>query len=240
MFANQSMITLPQSQVAESAPASRSCNDLSARPLYQLCKRIVDFVSSGVLLVICAPIWLLLALMIKLDSKGPVFFVQPAVGYKEREFLLYKFRSMFPNSQQSDHFADIERNFHRSEPTGADSNGPIFKTALTDESRITRAGRFLRRTSLDELPQIWNVLRGDMSFIGPRPALPYEARLYKEWQKQRFLVRPGLTGLYQVTARNRVPIDEMIHLDLDYIRRQSLWLDLKILLKTPAAMLSGL
>lgn len=240
MFANQSMITLPQSQVAESAPASRACNGVSARPLYQLCKRIVDFVSSGVLLVICAPIWLLLALLIKLDSKGPVFFVQPAVGYKEREFLLYKFRSMFPNSQQSDHFADVERNFHRNEPTAADSKGPVFKTALTDESRITRAGRFLRRTSLDELPQIWNVLRGDMSFIGPRPALPYEARLYKEWQKQRFLVRPGLTGLYQVTARNRVPIDEMIHLDLEYIRRQSLWLDLKILLKTPAAMLSGL
>src|SRR5438270_5720256 len=240
MFANPLMSILPQPQIAESATATRGRNSVPARPLYQLCKRIVDFALSAVLFVILAPVWLVLALLIKLDSKGPVFFVQPALGYKEREFLLYKFRSMFPNSQQSDHFADVEQNFHRSEPTGADSKGPIFKTALTDESRITRVGRFLRRTSLDELPQIWNVLRGDMSFVGPRPALPYEARLYKEWQKQRFLVRPGLTGLYQVTARNRVPIDEMIHLDLEYIRRQSLWLDFKILLKTPAAMLSGL
>lgn len=240
MFANRWMSTLPTPQVTEIPADAPADNSMSVRPLYQLAKRTVDFALSIVLLVIFAPMWLVLAFLIKMDSKGPVFFIQPAMGYKEKEFLLYKFRSMLPNSRQSEHFADVERNFHRGEPTGSDSKGSIFKTALTDKSRITRVGRFLRRTSLDELPQIWNVFRGEMSFIGPRPALPHEARLYEDWQKQRFLVRPGLTGLYQVTARNRVPINDMIQLDLEYIRQQSLWLDFKILLRTPAAMLSGL
>ena len=210
------------------------------RRVYQMFKRIFDVMLSGLLLVLLSPVWLVLMVLIKLDSKGPVFFVQPVIGKNGATFFQYKFRSMLPNSRTFDHVADVERNFRNQQPTAADDKGPIFKTALVDQGRITRVGRFLRRTSLDEFPQIWNVLRGDMSFVGPRPSLPYEAQLYEDWQKQRFLVRPGLTGLYQVSARNRVPIEEMIRIDLEYVRRESLFLDLKILLKTPAAMLSGI
>lgn len=207
--------------------------------MYRACKRAFDFVLSGFLLVLLTPVWLVIALLIKLDSKGPVFYVHSVVGRHGIEFPMYKFRSMLPNSRRDDHTADLERNFLTREPTAVDGKGPIFKTALTDQSRITRVGRFLRRSSLDELPQVWNVFRGDMSFVGPRPSLPDEVRLYNEQQKGRFAVRPGITGLYQVTARNRVPIEDMIRLDLEYVSRQSLWLDVKILLKTPVAMASG-
>jgi lipopolysaccharide/colanic/teichoic acid biosynthesis glycosyltransferase len=133
------------------------------------------------------------------------------------------------------------RNYSEGRATAVDEQGrPVFKTAFVDASRITRVGAFLRRSSLDEAPQFWNVLRGEMSVVGPRPALPYEAELYDEGQRRRFSVKPGLTGLYQVSARNRVPIGEMVRLDLEYAERQSLWLDLIIMAKTPVAMFSGI
>lgn len=234
------MSSLPQPPVAEKLAPAELETGLAAKPVYQVCKRLLDLALSGTLLVLLTPLWLLFAILIKLDSKGPVFYVQTAVGRGGTEFLMYKFRSMLPNSRREEHVADLERNFLSREPTSADDKGPIYKTAITDQTRITRMGRFLRRFSLDELPQLWNVFRGEMSFIGPRPPLPEEARLYNEWQKQRFAVRPGITGLYQVTARHRVPIEEMLRMDVEYVRRQSLGMDFKILLKTPAAMLSGL
>jgi lipopolysaccharide/colanic/teichoic acid biosynthesis glycosyltransferase len=117
---------------------------------------------------------------------------------------------------------------------------PVYKTALVDQKRITRVGRLLRKSSLDELPQLWNIFRGDMSLVGPRPALPREVALYEQWQMQRFVVKPGLTGLYQVSARNHVPIDGMIRIDLQYIRSESFWADLRIILRTPFAMFRGL
>jgi lipopolysaccharide/colanic/teichoic acid biosynthesis glycosyltransferase len=227
------------SQVTEGLTAGER-DKLPAKPVYEIGKRIFDLVLSGVLLVLLAPVWLALAILIKLDSRGPVYYTQSVLGRDGAEFTMYKFRSMAPNSRREDHTADLERNFFERKPTGRDEKGAIFKTVLTDESRITRVGRWLRRTSLDELPQMWNVLRGEMSLVGPRPALPEEAKLYDESQRARFAVRPGLTGLYQVTSRHRVPIEEMIQMDLEYVRRQSFWLDCKILLKTPAAMLSGI
>jgi lipopolysaccharide/colanic/teichoic acid biosynthesis glycosyltransferase len=234
------MSSLPSPPTVEKlAPAELEASPAPAL-LYQVGKRIFDVILSGFLLVLLAPVWLVLAALIKLDSMGPVFYVQSVVGRNGTEFLMYKFRSMLPNSRGEDHTADLERNFLSGEPTAADEIGPIYKTALTDQSRITRVGRFLRRTSLDELPQVWNVFRGDMSLVGPRPALPEEARMYSEAQRARFRVRPGITGLYQVTGRNRVPIEEMIRMDLEYIGQQSMWLDFKILLKTPLAMLSGM
>ncbi|PYX63268.1 MAG: hypothetical protein DMG74_17650 [Acidobacteria bacterium] len=234
------MSSLPPPQVAEQSALRDLPVTFHAKPVYQVCKRMLDVVVSGVFLVLLTPVWLVLAILIKLDSTGPVFFVHPAVGRSGSEFVLYKFRSMLPASHIPDHIAHVESNLRRGESTCSDRMGPIFKTALTDQSRITRIGRFLRCTSLDELPQVWNVFRGDMSLVGPRPALPYEARLYDEWQKQRFMVKPGMTGWYQVTARNRVPIQEMIRLDLEYVRNQSMALDLKILLRTPVAMFSGM
>jgi lipopolysaccharide/colanic/teichoic acid biosynthesis glycosyltransferase len=148
---------------------------------------------------------------------------------------------MHVGSQRADHRADIVRNLQQETPTAFDKNGnPVFKTALVDGKRITRVGRTLRHSSLDELPQLWSVFVGDMSLVGPRPSLPWEAALYTEEQNGRFAVKPGMTGLYQVTARNRVSIGEMIRIDLQYVRSRSLWLDLKILAKTPVAMFKGL
>jgi lipopolysaccharide/colanic/teichoic acid biosynthesis glycosyltransferase len=225
-------------QVAEMLTQEK-VDRLPKQPVYQASKRILDFLLSVLLLVLLAPLWLVLLILIKLDSKGPAYYTQSVVGLNGAEFTMYKFRSMVPNSRREDHTVDLERNFLERIPTGSDEKGPIYKTALTDRSRITRIGRLLRRLSLDELPQLWNVVRGEMSLVGPRPALPEEARLYDDAQKGRFAVRPGMTGLYQVTARHRVPIEEMIRMDLEYIQEQSFWLDCKILLKTPIAMLGG-
>lgn len=216
---------------------------LEIRPgiAYRAWKRSLDVVLSVLLIVLLAPLWLLIAILIKLDSRGPIFFVQRAVGLGAREFRLVKFRSMRPGSQRADHHADLVRNLRQETPTAFDKDGkPVFKTALVDGKRITRVGRILRCTSLDEIPQLWSVLMGDMSLVGPRPSLPWETALYDETQRRRFAVKPGMTGLYQVTARNRVPIAEMIRIDLRYVRGQSFWLDLKILVNTPLAMFRGI
>jgi lipopolysaccharide/colanic/teichoic acid biosynthesis glycosyltransferase len=213
---------------------------LRGRSVYQVCKRVCDVVLALVLGVLLLPLWVFVALLIRSDSPGPVLFVIRAVGQNGREFLLYKFRSMHPLRRPDAERADVVENLLHRAPTTFIDGKPVYKTALVDATRITRIGRFLRQTSLDEFPQLWNILRGDLSFVGPRPSLPDEVALYEEWQKQRLLVPQGLTGLYQVTARNRVPIEEMIRIDLDYIRNRSFCLDLKILCKTPYAMLSGL
>lgn len=208
---------------------------------YRFIKRTLDLLISVAFLFLLLPLWLLIAVLIKLDSRGPVVFSNRVVGKDGRNFTLYKFRSMRPASNQDDHRLDVKRNLLEGRPTTEDDKGrPVFKTALVDASRITRVGKFLRRTSLDEAPQFWNVLRGEMSVVGPRPALPYEAELYDQAQRRRFAVKPGLTGLYQVSARNRVPISEMVRLDLEYAERQSLGLDLLIMAKTPMAMFSGI
>jgi lipopolysaccharide/colanic/teichoic acid biosynthesis glycosyltransferase len=213
---------------------------LHGRRVFQVCKRCFDFLLALVMLVFLLPLWVLLAVLIKIDSRGSILFVNRAVGQCGREFRLYKFRSMHPRKRSDVERAEAAGNILNGAPTTYLGGKPVYKTALADQARITRVGRFLRRTSLDELPQLWNILRGDLSFVGPRPSLPDEVSLYREWQKQRLLVPQGLTGLYQVTARNRVPIEEMIRIDLEYIRRRSFWMDLKILCKTPRAMLSGL
>jgi len=196
---------------------------------------------SVVFLVLLLPLWLVIAILIKLDSRGPVLFRNVVLGRDEQRFMLYKFRTMHLALNTEDHRQDVRRNFTEGQATAVDGKGqPIFKSALVDAKRITRIGKLLRRTSLDEAPQFWNVLCGEMSVVGPRPALPYEAELYDDVQRRRFAVKPGLTGLYQVSARNRVPITEMVRLDVEYAERQSLWLDLQIMAKTPVAMLSGI
>jgi lipopolysaccharide/colanic/teichoic acid biosynthesis glycosyltransferase len=213
---------------------------LTSRPLFDACKRCLDFLLALVMLVLLMPLWLLVAVLVKIDSRGPLLFVNRAVGQHGREFRLYKFRSMQPAAGSDVQRADVTRNIVDGTPTTYVGGKPVYKTALAESARITHVGRFLRCTSLDELPQLWNILRGDLSFVGPRPSLPDEVRQHRDWQKQRLLVPQGLTGLYQVTARNRVSIEEMIRIDLEYVRRRSFWLDFKILCKTPRAMLSGL
>jgi exopolysaccharide biosynthesis polyprenyl glycosylphosphotransferase len=201
-------------------------------------KRASDIIIAGLALVLLAPIWFLLALLIKLDSRGPVLYRQERVGMDGRIFLFLKFRTMRIDSDDSEH-REYQRRYIAGQPDTnlGDSLRPVYK--LHTDPRVTRVGRMLRRASLDELPQLLNVLRGDMSVVGPRPPIPYEVEAYALWHRKRLDMKPGMTGLWQVSGRNRLSFDEMVTLDLFYIENWSLWLDLKIMLRTLPVLLRG-
>lgn len=190
-------------------------------------KRLFDVAVSTVALLSLAPLLLTVAIAIRIESKGPVLFRQRRVGKNGRIFLVLKFRSMYPDAEQR-----LEALRQRNE-----MSGPVFK--LRDDPRVTRVGRWIRRTSIDELPQFWNVLRGDMSVVGPRPPLPSEVRQYEAWQVRRLSVRPGITCTWQVSGRNDIDFDRWMQLDLEYIDRWSLWRDFRIVLKTIPAIFNG-
>jgi exopolysaccharide biosynthesis polyprenyl glycosylphosphotransferase len=190
-------------------------------------KRAIDVVVAGLVLLVGAPLWLLVALAIKIDSRGPVFFKQQRVGKDGKLFLLYKFRSMR---------ADADRELARLRQMN-EAGGPLFK--IKADPRRTRTGKLIRRTSIDEIPQLLNVLRGEMSLVGPRPALPSEVEAYDLWERGRLEVHPGLTGLWQVRGRSQLDFDEMVLLDLYYIENWSLRLDMQILLQTLPAVVSS-
>lgn len=203
-------------------------------------KRFMDIVLSALMLLVCSPFLLAIAIAVKATSRGPVLFRQHRVGQHGRQFVFLKFRSMQMNNDQSVHSQYVTRLIAGSaERVSTNDSGPgVYK--LANDKRVTSVGKFLRRTSLDELPQFLNVLRGDMSLVGPRPPIPYELAVYQTWHRSRLLqVKPGITGLWQVTGRSRVTFDEMVRLDLQYAARWSPWLDLKILLQTPAAVFKG-
>ncbi len=215
--------------------------------LYLACKRGMDIILAGLLLILLLPPLLIIAILIKLDSRGLVIFAQERVGAKRRRFgrnavwviqnfRMYKFRSMVADADSSVHEAYI-RDFVEGRAKASEESGGEFK--LTKDPRVTRVGRILRRTSLDELPQLVNVLKGDMSLVGPRPVPPYEVACYRNGDHKRLAALPGITGLWQVAGRCRVSFEEMIRMDTEYIRNASLWLDLKILLLTIPAVLSG-
>ena len=189
--------------------------------------RALDLVATVALVLLLAPLLLLIALIIKLDSPGPVLFRQQRVGRGRRNFLVAKFRTM---QHGADH--DVHRDYMLAL---IESGTPAPK--LAGDARVTRFGAFLRRTSLDELPQLWNVLRGEMSLVGPRPPIPYEVDHYPPHWFERFLVKPGVTGLWQVSGRSEVSLEEMIELDVDYARRRSVLLNVWILLRTIPAVL---
>jgi lipopolysaccharide/colanic/teichoic acid biosynthesis glycosyltransferase len=203
-------------------------------------KRTVDLVGSATALILCSPLFLFIALAVKLTSKGPVFYRQQRVGRYGQTFTFLKFRSMFVNNDCNVHKEFVTR-LIASTPgeTKQSANGEgVFK--LTGDKRITRVGGLLRRMSLDELPQFLNVLKGEMSLVGPRPPIPYELAAYQTWHRQRLLaVKPGITGLWQVMGRSSVRFDEMVRLDLRYASTWTPWLDLKILLRTPGAVIKG-
>jgi len=203
-------------------------------------KRLIDIVGSLVGLILCLPVLVIIASAIKLTSKGPVFFKQVRLGQYGKKFTFLKFRSMYVNSDHRIHEEYVTR-FIVGVPGTEQTNGNHQKVyKLTADPRITRIGRFLRNTSLDEVPQFINVLLGDMSLVGPRPPVTYEFERYDLWHKQRLLaVKPGITGLWQVDGRSRVKFDDMVRLDIRYARSWSLWLDIKILLQTPRAVISG-
>jgi lipopolysaccharide/colanic/teichoic acid biosynthesis glycosyltransferase len=202
-------------------------------------KRVMDIIGSAILLVLLAPILAMIALAIKLSSKGPVLFEQERMGQLAARFKCLKFRTMYTNCDAKIHQAYVQQFIAGivAEQQGQ-SPEPIYK--ITNDPRITTFGRFLRKTSLDELPQLWNVLRGEMSLVGPRPPVPYEFEIYEHWHRRRvFEVMPGITGLWQVSGRSSTQFDDMVRLDLRYSQSWSLWLDIKILLATPGAVFSG-
>ena len=203
-------------------------------------KQVMDFAGSALMLMFCTPLFLMIAVAIKASSKGPVLFRQQRVGQYGRCFTFLKFRSMHPDNDHSVH-KEYATKLIAGQVEHRQSNGNgegIYK--LTNDPRITRFGKFLRRTSLDELPQLVNVLKGDMSLVGPRPAIPYELAAYQTWHRRRVLeVKPGITGLWQVTGRSSVKFDEMVRLDLRYATSWSPWLDIKILMRTPRAVIGG-
>jgi lipopolysaccharide/colanic/teichoic acid biosynthesis glycosyltransferase len=203
-------------------------------------KRFTDVAGGILLLILALPLLLVVAAAVKMTSKGPVFFRQPRVGQYGRRFTFLKFRSMYANNDPSVHREYVRKliagTAERVTPDG--KNEGVFK--LANDRRITPLGKFLRRTSLDELPQLLNVIRGDMSLVGPRPPLPYELAAYQTWHRRRLLlVKPGITGLWQVKGRSRVTFEDMVRLDLQYATAWSPWLDVKILLLTPGAVIKG-
>lgn len=213
-------------------------NRESRRKADLVLKRAIDVLGSLLILVLSLPLFAVIALAIKVASKGPVLFRQTRVGQYGRQFVLLKFRTMRAGSDPRIHREYVTRLIKNEAESDAAKKSGIYK--LTNDARITRVGRFLRRSSLDELPQILNVLKGDMSLVGPRPPIPYELDAYETWHRRRLLeARPGVTGLWQVTSRSRVRFDEMVRLDLRYATSWSLWLDLKILLLTPLAVFRG-
>jgi lipopolysaccharide/colanic/teichoic acid biosynthesis glycosyltransferase len=210
------------------------------KKLSLLTKRGMDLMGASVALVVLSPVFLIVAMIIKLTSKGPIFFRQERVGQFGSRFVFIKFRSMYVSTDAAIH-KEYVKNFIVGKTNSTAQEGSkegVYK--ITNDPRVTWIGRLLRRTSLDEIPQFWNVLKGEMSLVGPRPPIPYEIGAYDIWHRRRLLEsRPGITGLWQVHGRSKTTFDEMVRLDLQYSRMWSPMLDVKILLQTPRAVFSG-
>ena len=190
-------------------------------PIYLFFKRAMDIIGSLCGIILLSPLLIIVALAIKIeDPKGSIFFSQQRCGKDNKLFPMYKFRSMVSNAEEL-----LEELMEHNE-----MDGPVFK--IKDDPRITRVGKFIRKTSIDELPQLFNILKGDMSIVGPRPAIPHEVAEYSHYHKQRLLVKPGLTCIWQVSGRNSIGFDEWMEMDLEYIEKRNLWMDIKLIFKT--------
>ncbi|MBE6059373.1 MAG: sugar transferase [Clostridium sulfidigenes] len=188
--------------------------------IYRFSKRLLDIICSAIGLIILSPLLLIVAILIKLESRGPVIFSQDRVGLDGEIFKMYKFRSMVVNAEELKEKLEKEN----------EMSGPMFK--IKNDPRVTKVGRFIRKTSIDELPQLINVLKGDMSLVGPRPSLPKEVAKFEPWMLGRIKVKPGLTCYWQVSGRNNIDFIEWMELDLKYINERGFWLDLKLIFKT--------
>lgn len=221
---------------------------------YHIAKRLMDVTIVSLSLIVLAPLMLLLALLVKLDSSGPAIFVQKRIGarrcfdgknyyWEQVPFRIYKFRTMKVDSKANLHFEFMKAYINGDEAAlarvRAKQKAEKDKYKLTNDPRVTKIGSFLRKTSLDELPQLINVLKGEMSLVGPRPPISYEVEMYKPWHHQRLEAVQGITGLWQVEGRSSTTFDEMVKLDLDYIEKQSLWVDIKLMVVTVPAALKG-
>jgi lipopolysaccharide/colanic/teichoic acid biosynthesis glycosyltransferase len=218
------------------APASFEPADASeASTVSSAARRALDLTLAGTALFLLSPVLAAVALAIRLDSKGPTIYRQRRIGLGGREFLVNKFRSMRADADSAKH-RDYVRTLIAREDGPEETHAGLYKLAVDD--RITPVGRFIRKWSLDELPQLWNVIRGEMSLVGPRPVIPYEVDCYPDWYHLRFTVKPGLTGLWQVSGRNERTYDEMVRLDVEYAQKRTLWLDVTILARTVVVVLS--
>jgi len=206
----------------------------AAAPRLPTAKRCVDVVLAGTALILLSPVLAAVALAVRLSSPGPVLFRQERLGLGRQPFIMLKFRTMYAGGSDAGHPTYVTRLLTDASPSTG-GTAPLFK--LQCDSRVTPIGRWLRRTSLDELPQLINVLRGEMSLVGPRPALAWEAQLYREDENRRVDVLPGITGLWQVSGRSRLSMRQALALDVEYVRRRTLWLDLVILVRTIPALL---
>ncbi|HEY7292598.1 MAG TPA: sugar transferase [Vicinamibacterales bacterium] len=207
---------------------------------YDAAKRVLDIAGSLALLIALAPVFLVIAALVKLTSRGPVFFRQPRIGQHGKAFTMLKFRTMRVNADHAAHQKFVTEFINANAKGHGDQSPTDAPFKIQNDPRVTSIGRILRKTSLDELPQFWNVLIGEMSLVGPRPPIAYEVEQYKFWHSRRlFEAKPGVTGLWQVKGRSRTTFDEMVRLDLQYARTSSLLTDLKILFATPAAVFTG-
>ena len=193
--------------------------------LYEVTKRIIDIVGSFIGLIVLSPLMLIVSILIKLESKGEVIFKQKRVGLNGREFYMYKFRSMVINAEELKEQLESQN----------EMSGPMFK--IKDDPRITKVGKFIRKTSIDELPQLINVIKGDMSLVGPRPSLPKEVEKFEQWMMERLEVKPGLTCIWQISGRNNIDFEDWMKLDIKYVRERSFKLDMKLILKTVLVLL---
>lgn len=187
---------------------------------YEFFKRSIDVICSIMGLIALSPIFLIVSILIRLESKGEIIFKQKRVGLNGEEFEIYKFRSMVANAEELKEKLAEEN----------EMSGPMFK--MKDDPRITKVGKFIRKTSIDELPQLINVVKGEMSLVGPRPSLPKEVAEFEEWMNERLLVKPGLTCYWQVSGRNNIDFEDWMKLDIKYVRERNFWLDIKLILKT--------
>ena len=194
--------------------------DESKKRFYEICKRGIDIIGAGSGLLLLSPVIAIVACAVKFTSKGPIFFSQKRVGKNGKIFDMYKFRSMVVNAEELK-----EKLAHQNE-----MSGPMFK--MKDDPRVTNVGKFIRKTSLDELPQLWNVLKGDMSLVGPRPSLPKEVKQFEKWMYKRLTVKPGLTCYWQVSGRNNIDFEDWMKLDCRYVDERNLWIDIKLIFKT--------
>ena len=194
--------------------------DESKKRFYEICKRGIDIIGAGSGLILLSPVIAIVACAVKFTSKGPIFFSQKRVGKNGQLFDMYKFRSMVVNAEELK-----EKLAHQNE-----MSGPMFK--MKDDPRVTKVGKFIRKTSLDELPQLWNVLKGDMSLVGPRPSLPKEVKQFEKWMYKRLTVKPGLTCYWQVSGRNNIDFEDWMKLDISYVEDRNLWIDIKLIFKT--------
>ena len=205
---------------------------------YQWWKGLFDFLMASVAVVILSPIILMIAIAIKIDSRGDIIYRREQVGKNGQNFIAYKFRTMRTGSDDSEYKDYLVKYIVENEPYKVDHDGQmVYK--VTGDTRVTRFGAMLRKTNLDELPQLINILKGEMSWVGPRPDIPFAVNMYDEWHRQRLLVKPGITGLWQVCGRKSISFQEMVRLDINYINKESLLWDTKILLLTIGIILRG-